>query len=197
MTDQVSLSVAESAAPSRARTGVRWLGLAILVLLVGVGIVWAFGGNGAPTSQPAATTHNEVDHASATTHSQSQSQAAEASMGDEHTDHKTMANMDDDHETMANMGDEHKGHDLAATAAHEAVAEHEHADTQTPAQAIEPPAHSHGHEAEPIAMQMKQVVLGGLAGINGLVIVAAAIFRRRNPPRLPKHLQSQTQGSKP
>lgn len=191
MTDRVSLRIAESAAPPRSRIGGRWLGLAILLLLVGAGVVWTFRGNGATTSQPAATIHREVDHARATTHAHSESQAA--SMGDEHTKH----------DTMANMADEHEGHDRAVATAHEAVAEHEHADVQTPAQAIEPPAHSHGQEAEPISLQTKQIVLGGLAGINGLVILAAAIFRRRNPPRLPKYLQPQTQtqpqtqGSKP
>jgi hypothetical protein len=105
------------------------------------------------------------------------------------------------------MGDEHAGHDAAAPTEHEAAEEHEHANAETPAQVVEPSAHSealseahsHGEEAESVSIQTKQVVLGGLAGINGLVVLAAAIFRRRNPPRLPKYLQSQmqTQGSKP
>lgn len=186
MTDPVSPNASESRTPHRSRVRIGWLGLATtLVLLVGVEAVWASGEDDTASSPPATTIHAEVDHAgvdhpSAASHADSDTHAAEASTGDEHADH-----------------------DAAAPTEHEAAEEDEHANAETPAQVVEPlaqsEAHSHGAEAASVSIQTKQVVLGGLAGINGLVVLAAAIFRRRNPPRLPKYLQSQTQtqGSKP
>lgn len=49
--------------------------------------------------------------------------------------------------------------------------------------------HGHGEETSALSAWTKSAVLGGFAGTNGLVLITAAVLRRRNPPRLPKHLQ--------
>jgi hypothetical protein len=89
----------------------------------------------------------------------------------------------------------------AAVEEHATVEEHGHAEAEASAHAAEEVAHSeaggHGSEAAPVSAQTRQVVLSGVAGINILVVLAAAFLRRQNPPRLPKYLQPQKQGSKP
>lgn len=62
-------------------------------------------------------------------------------------------------------------------------------DADTGTHAEDEAAHGHGEEAPGMSTQTKSMVLGGFAGANGLVMLVAAILRRRNPPRLPKHLQ--------
>ncbi len=185
MTHVDSSAATDSGTPlPRPRRLLFWSALATLALVIVVGGVWALGRDGSVTPPPATVVHQTADH-SVAVHGDSQSHAAMLSSVDPHMDDAP--------------GDHGADATHAEAAAHGHAELGAHSDGETPAHDDEAAGHvgagaahtadGHGDEAAPLPASTRQVVLGSFAGVNALAIVAAGILRRRNPPRLPKHLQ--------
>jgi hypothetical protein len=151
-------------APRPPRKALLWT-LGALALVIAVGGVWTFGRIGA--TPPAV-----VDVTMTDTHAASPAAAHGAADAD--------GGHDAAHAAEAAVAPAPHGHDESA--AHDAPAAHDE---------IEASHTNGGHAGEAVAVPAatKQIVLGSFASVNAFAILAAAILRRRYPPRLPKHLQ--------
>jgi hypothetical protein len=97
------------------------------------------------------------------------------------------ADAGDGHYADADVGEESHGHPDAGAEPHgnSDGDDESHADEQE----THGEDHGHGTKAPPVSPFVKQIVLSAFAGVNGLVLLAAIVQRRRNPPKLPKHLR--------
>lgn len=185
MDDSASRTAPEPSPPRPTRARLLRLGLGLLALLLVVGAAWTRGSDDAANPQPTATVQAEDSHTSAASHADAESHGAETSAVDGQP--MDMDEMDMDTQSM----DEHQGDGHAEPTAHEAGEAQGLADEETSAPDGDHEEHGQagGHEeAPPLSTATKQVVLSGFAGVNLLAIAAAALLRRRTPPRLPKHL---------
>jgi hypothetical protein len=97
------------------------------------------------------------------------------------------ADVGDGHYADSDAGEESHGHPDAGAEPHgnSDGDDESHADGQE----THGEDHGHGTKAPPVSPFVKQIVLSAFAGVNGLVLLAAIVQRRRNPPKLPKHLR--------
>ena len=201
MDDPVSRPAPEPSPPRTVRGGVLWPGLGVLALLLVTGTAWVRGPDRAvdvqptPTVQPMdgmsgmemgaqpAVEHQAEGHTEQAAHEESSASAtvqpAVEHQAEGHTEQA--AHEESSASATVQPAVEHQAEGHTEQAAHEessaSAGEHE----------VHGQAGAH-EEAPALSLATKKWVLGGFAGANLMAIAAAALLRRRTPPRLPKHL---------
>ena len=175
MDDPVSRPAPEPSPPRTVRGGVLWPGLGVLALLLVTGTAWVRGPDRAVDVQPTPT----VQPMDGMSGMEMGAQPAVEHQAEGHTEQA--AHEESSASATVQPAVEHQAEGHTEQAAHEessaSAGEHE----------VHGQAGAH-EEAPALSLATKKWVLGGFAGANLMAIAAAALLRRRTPPRLPKHL---------